>query len=172
VLTLLRAAAASAAAAVLVVGVLAPPSSAAPVVHVSGAGPIAQDDDCTDDPPYLDDNAPAGVPPLLFSGDLEGCYYVDEADTRVTAAGGGRFRLVERGTETFIGTLFGDPATFRTKYVFLAWFQGNPLENPDAKQLSGSCHHPLIEGGTGALHFTDDVDAGLIHYRGVLRLTP
>ena len=169
--TWLRAAVAAAAAAFLVVGVLAPTSAAAPVVHVSGSGPIAGGDQCTTDPPYFEDNAPAGVPPLLFSGDLEGCYYVDQAETRVTEAGGGRYRLVERGTETFIGTLHGEPATFRTQYVFLAWFQGNPLEDPDAQQLSGGCHHPLIEGGTGALHFTDDVVNKIIHHRGVLRLT-
>jgi hypothetical protein len=124
-----------------------------------------------DRPPYFEDNAPAGVPPLLFSGDLEGCYYVDEAETRVTKAGGGKYRLVERGEETFIGTLFGDEVSFRTSYVFIAEFQGNPLEDPDATQLSGFCHHPLIEGGTGALHFTDDVVNKIIHYRGVLRLT-
>jgi hypothetical protein len=169
--TWLRASGATSAAAVLVVGALAPTSAAAGVVKVSGSGSVAQDDECTDDEGYETDNAPAGVPPLLFGGDLEGCYYVDEADTAVTEAGGGRFRLVERGTETFVGTLRGQDARFRTQYVFLAWFQGNPLEDPDATQLSGGCHHPLIEGGTGALHFTDDVEAGLIHYRGVLRLT-
>lgn len=168
---LLRATVAIPLAAILTIGVLALPSAAKPTT-VSATGAVAEGNECTDDPGYGTGNAPAGVPPLhFFDGNLQGCYYVDEADTRVVAAGGGRFRLVERGTETFIGTLNGVDVTFRTSYVFLAWFQGNPLTDPDAQQLSGSCHHPLIEGGHGALHFVDDVDAGLIHARGVINLS-
>lgn len=166
---LLRTTAATASAAFLTLGVLALPSAAEPTT-VSATARVATGTECTD-PPYDENNAPAGPPPLLFfEGNLLGCYYVDEADTRVIAAGGGRYRLVERGVETFIGTLNGEPVEFRTSYVFLAWFLGNPLEDPDAQQLSGGCHHPLIEGGHGALHFTDDVDAGLIHARGVINL--
>lgn len=167
---MLRAAFATALAATFTIGVLALPS-AANTTEVSATGRPAAGDECTSDPQYGTDNAPAGVPPLLyFEGNLLGCYYVDEADTRVTAAGGGRFRLVEKGTETFIGTLDGEQVTFRTSYVFLAWFHGNPLEDPDAQQLSGGCHHPLIEGGHGVLHFVDDVENGLIHARGVINL--
>ena len=156
--------------AVLVVVGFAPSSTAAEAVRVSGSGAPAADDECVTDQGYGEANAPAGVPPLSFDeGDLIGCYYVDTADTRVTATGGGRYRLVEQGTETFIGTFDGDPVTFRTSYVFLAWFLGDPSDG--GTQLSGGCHHPLIEGGTGALHFTDDVENGLIRYRGVINLS-
>jgi hypothetical protein len=166
---LLRVTGATAVAALLTIGVLALPSEAKPT-EVSATARVAVGDECSD-PPYEEENAPAGLPPLLyFDGNLLGCYYVDEADTRVIAAGAGRYRLVERGVETFIGTLDGQQVTFRTSYVFLAWFLGNPLVDPDAQQLSGGCHHPLIEGGHGALHFTDDVDTGLIHARGVINL--
>jgi hypothetical protein len=175
--TWLRAAVAAVAAAVLVVGVLAPASAAAPpkdlpqVVHVSGFGPAAGEGECTDGD-YAENNAPAGIPPLIFTGGLEGCYYTDTSDPRVTAIGGGRFRLVDRGTETFVGEvpeLGEDIITFRSSFVIIAEFQGNPLDDADATLLSGFCHHPLIEGGKGVLHFVDDVDTGLIHYRGVLR---
>ena len=167
---MLRAAFATALVATLAIGVQAIPSAANPT-EVSATSRPAAGDECTNDPGYGTDNAPAGVPPLFFfEGNLLGCYYVDEADTRVTAAGGGRFRLVEHGTETFIGTLDGEQVTFRTSYVFLAWFQGNPLEDLNAQQLSGGCHHPLIEGGHGALHFMDDVENGLIHARGMINL--
>jgi len=175
--TRLRAAVVTAATAFLVVGVLAPTSAAAPpedlpqVVHVSGSGPAAGEGECTDGD-YAHNNAPAGIPPLIFTGGLEGCYYTDTSDPHVTAVGGGRFRLVDRGTETFIGMvpeLGKDIITFRSSFVIIAEFQGNPLDDPDAMLISGFCHHPLIEGGKGVLHFVDDVDTGLIHYRGVLR---
>ena len=93
---LLRAAFAMALAATFTIGVLALPS-AANTTEVSATGRPAAGDECTSDPQYGIDNAPAGVPPLLyFEGNLLGCYYVDEADTRVIAAGAGRYRLVER----------------------------------------------------------------------------
>jgi hypothetical protein len=170
--TWLRATLAAAAAAVLVVGGLATTAAATGTVHVSGSGPVAQGDECTDDEGYGEDNAPAGVAPLHFNeGDLLGCYYTDTSDPRVNAVGGGRFRLVDRGTETFIGELHGDAVSFRTSFVIIALFQGHPLEDPNAALLSGFCHHPLIEGGTGVLHFADNVETGLIHYQGAIRLT-
>jgi hypothetical protein len=175
--TYLRAAVVTAAAAFLVVGVLAPTSAAAPpkdlpqVVHVSGSGPAAGEGECKDGD-YAGDNAPAGIPPLLFSGGLEGCYYTDTSNPRVTPIGHDRYRLVDRGTETFIGTVRGkrESVTFRSSFVIIAEFQGNPLDDPGATLISGFCHHPLIEGGKGVLHFVDNVDTGFVHYRGVLRL--
>jgi hypothetical protein len=163
---------AAAAAAVLVVGGLLPTAGATGAVQVSGSGPVATGDQCTSDDGYGEKNAPAGVAPLFFDeGDLLGCYYTDTSDPRVSAVGGGRFRLVDRGTETFVGTLRGDEVRFRSSFVIIAEFQGNPLEDPGASLISGFCHHPLIEGGKGVLHFVDDVDTGLIHYRGAIRLT-
>jgi hypothetical protein len=169
--TWLRATLAVTAAAVLVGG-LVPTAGAAGAVQVSGSGPVATGDQCTTDEGYGKDNAPAGIAPLFFDeGDLLGCYYTDTSDPHVNRVGGNRFRLVDRGTETFVGTLRGVDVRFRSSFVIIAEFQGNPLEDPGAVLLSGFCHHPLIEGGKGVLHFVDNVDTGRIHYRGAIRLS-
>jgi hypothetical protein len=137
-------------------------------LHVTGFGPVASGAECTSDAPYFADNAPAGVAPLRFSGDLDGCYYTDTSDPFVVPAGQGRYRLIDRGAETFVGTVRGEPTRFRSSYVVIALFEGNPLEDPSAVLLEGGCVHPLIDGGHGVLRFVDDVSTGLVHYSGVL----
>lgn len=89
------------------------------------------------------DNAPAGVLQLLFDGDLQGCYYTDTSDPRVIPAGDGRYRLIDRGEETFIGTRDGAPVTFRTRYVVKGLFQGDPLATPPRSSSRGLHPRPL-----------------------------
>ena len=80
---------------------------------------------------------------------------------------------METGRETFVGTMNGEYGTFDTNFRFSAKFDNCPgFEG----QIFGRCQHPVaagsgtgvFEGLEGRLDFQDDVEAGIVYYRGHL----
>jgi len=108
-------------------------------------------------------------PPLVMTGDLNGCWYTDSFTGQSRPSG----TYQETGTETFIGCLAGGTTcgTFGTTYQFHAKFA------PDGSEIFGRCQHPIVSGSgteglkgvSGRVDFKDDVDAGLFNYRGHLK---
>jgi hypothetical protein len=106
--------------------------------------------------------------PLVMTGDLNGCWYTDSFTGRSHPSG----TYQETGTETFVGCLADGTTcgTFGTTYRFEAKFA------PDGSEIFGRCQHPIVsgsgtdgfEGVSGRVDFKDDVDAGLLLYRGHL----
>jgi hypothetical protein len=108
-------------------------------------------------------------PPVVMTGDLNGCWYTDSFTG--TSQPSGTYQ--ETGTETFVGCLADGTTcgTFGTTYRFEAKFA------PDGSEIFGRCQHPIVsgsgtegfEGVSGRVDFKDDVDAGLLRYRGYLK---
>ena len=108
-------------------------------------------------------------PPSVMTGDLNGCWYTDSFTGRSHPSG----TYQETGTETFVGCLADGTTcgTFGTTYRFEAKFA------PDGSEIFGRCQHPIVsgsgtegfEGVSGRVDFKDDVDAGLLRYRGYLK---
>jgi hypothetical protein len=120
---------------------------------------------------------PAGytlVPPIVMTGDLEGCWYTKVVTSKDNGSPSGVYQ--ERGEEIFVGTLDGDATgTFATTYKFTSKW------DPDVStgsEVHGRCEHPIVAGsGTGAfagvtgrVDFKDDVATGCFLYRGHLAL--
>ena len=115
---------------------------------------------------------PGGVasdyPPLVMTGDLDGCLYTDILTTDSSPSGTYR----ETGTELFVAS--DGVSTFATTYRFEAKYE-------DVDTLSGEifgrCQHPIVEGSgkgifegvSGQLFFKDEVESGTFLYRGHLR---
>src|SRR3954470_10173837 len=80
-------------------------------------------------------------PPLVVSGDLDGCWYTHIEFVKVTNSG----VYLETGRELFVGSVDGGPlGTFTTTYRFEAKYA------PDGSEIIGRCQHPLVAGsGTG-----------------------
>ena len=107
-------------------------------------------------------------PPSVMTGDLNGCWYTDSFTGRSHPSG----TYQETGTETFVGCLADGTTcgTFGTTYRFEGKFA------PDGSEIFGRCQHPIVsgsgtegfEGVSGRVDFKDDVDAGLLRYRGHL----
>jgi hypothetical protein len=107
-------------------------------------------------------------PPTVMTGDLNGCWYVDSFTGRSHPSG----TYQETGTETFVGCLADGTTcgTFGTTYQFEGKFA------PDGSEIFGRCQHPIVSGSgtegfagvSGRVDFKDDVDAGLLLYRGHL----
>jgi hypothetical protein len=107
-----------------------------------------------------------------MTGDLEGCHYTF-IETSICSPGGG---YNETGHEVFVGTLDGQPGTFRTTYRFTAKLK----DCSAAGEIAGRCQHPLVEGSgtgvfeglTGRLDMRDIVEPGVggvaFPYRGHL----
>jgi hypothetical protein len=108
-------------------------------------------------------------PPMVMTGDLNGCWYLDSFTG--TSHPSGTYQ--ETGTETFIGCLADGTTcgTFGTTYRFEAKYA------PDGSEIFGRCQHPIVsgsgtegfEGVSGRVDFKDDVDAGVFRYRGHLK---
>lgn len=108
-------------------------------------------------------------PPVVMTGDLNGCWYTDSFTG--TSHPSGTYQ--ETGTETFVGCLADGTTcgTFGTTYRFEGKFA------PDGSEIFGRCQHPIVsgsgtegfEGVSGRVDFKDDVDAGLLRYRGYLK---
>ena len=108
-------------------------------------------------------------PPILMTGDLNGCWYTDSFTGSSHPSG----TYQETGTETFVGCLADGTTcgTFGTTYRFEGKFA------PDGSEIFGRCQHPIVsgsgtegfEGVSGRVDFKDDVDAGLLRYRGHLK---
>jgi hypothetical protein len=129
------------------------------------------------DPGGTCDPGPAGytlVPPIVMTGDLEGCWYTKVVTSKDNGSPSGVYQ--ERGEEIFVGTLDGDATgTFATTYKFTSKW------DPDVStgsEVHGRCEHPIVAGsGTGAfagvtgrVDFKDDVATGCFLYRGHLAL--
>jgi hypothetical protein len=97
---------------------------------------------------------------LVLVGDLDGCWYTDDAVATVTPSG----VVNEGGAETFVGTWMGESITFTTVYKFTAKFDAA------GNEIHGRCQHPIVGGDVdGRVDFKDDVDTGIFDYRGHLR---
>lgn len=137
-----------------VVGIGNAADAGGPVTQISGSATLAGGDGagaCGGETSLLT---------LVLEGDLEGCWYTDEAVATVTPSG----VVNERGTETFVGTWMGEPITFTTVYKFTAKFDAA------GNEIHGRCQHPIVGGDVdGRVDFKDDVDTGIFYYRGHLR---
>jgi len=113
-------------------------------------------------------------PPLVMTGDLEGCWYTRVETSKDLGAPSGVY--MEGGSEVFVGTLNDGPeGVFATAYKFESkWV-------PDVStgtEVHGRCQHPVLAGSgtedfrgvTGRVDFKDDVATGLYYYRGHLAL--
>jgi len=108
-------------------------------------------------------------PPMVMSGDLNGCWYLDSFSG--TSHPSGTYQ--ETGAETFIGCLADGTTcgTFSTTYRFEAKYA------PDGSEIFGRCQHPIVSGSgtagfqgvSGRVDFKDDLDAKVFRYRGHLK---
>lgn len=119
-------------------GAFAPPASAG-VVQVRGNATYGTPDDCAPLPPeYVEYTS---YPPLLLTGDLDGCLWTLVETSKPTPSG----VVLETGREVFVGTLAdGAEGTFATTYRFEAKF------DTAGQEIHGRCQHPIVAGsGTG-----------------------
>lgn len=135
-------------------------------IPISGVGFYAETDEC-DYPSQGADYA------LRMTGDLTGCLYAFVDDFKCADG-----NYVEKGRELFVGTYKGHPGTFRTTYIFKGKYEGcNKDGSPAGAEISGGCHHPIIEGSgdgvftgvTGFIDFVDNVETGDFPYTGHLK---
>jgi hypothetical protein len=118
---------------------------------------------CPDPPPGV----ASDYPPLVMTGDLDGCLYTDILTTESSPSGTYR----ETGTELFVAS--DGVSTFETTYRFEGKYE---VADP-ATEIFGRCQHPIVEGSgtgiyegvSGILLFKDDIKAGNFPYRGHLR---
>jgi hypothetical protein len=135
-------------------------ASGAGNIQISGEGVFDADGECTEIP---------SVFTMRLEGDLVGCLYTHEYEVVQDTPSG---VYSERGTERFIGCLADGTTcgTFDTTYKFTAKYA------PDGSQLHGRCQHPItfgtgdFAGIKGRLDFKDDVQTGIAHYRGHIKL--
>ena len=90
---------------------------------------------------------PAGVA-LLFSGDMEGCWYItgfDDTNTVVDQQGNGVWKADGRiVSDTFIGTVHGEAVEMTFTGVAYAAFRGGLP--PSGVQITGGCTHDINPG--------------------------
>ncbi len=146
------------------VGLSAPASAATD--QISGVAFYDTTGECPPPPPEF-----ASYPPLVMTGDLEGCWYTNVETSKDNGAPSGVY--MESGQELFIGSLNGEAeGTFVTSYRFESKW------DPDVtgSEVHGRCQHPLVAGtddfagATGRVDFKDDVTTGLYYYRGHITL--
>jgi hypothetical protein len=111
---------------------------------------------CVDDP--------ASLGTYTVSGDLTGCWYVDELTITSESAAGG-FRAM--GREQFVGCLHSTTCgRFFTEYTFTA-------KVVDGTETHGRCHHPIVGGeggfeGVSGVISMHDLPNGCAWYTGHL----
>ena len=115
----------------------------------------------------------------LTEGNLRGCWYTLIEDTKYSPNEDAEpFVYQERGREVFIGELWdGDEkvgeGTFETTYKFT----GKYADVSFLEEIHGRCQHPLVNGtgtgvfenATGRVDFKDDVETGILNYRGHIK---
>ena len=152
-------------AALMTILLAAPAGANQGTTQIAGSA-VPGDASCTDAPDGFTDFA------LDLSGDLDGCWYIHVDDARYIP-GSGVYH--ETGRERFVGCFGGDVCgTFDTTYRFTAKFADPEL----TQEIHGRCQHPITEGtgtggfagSTGRVDFKDDVDTGIFHYRGHIRI--
>jgi hypothetical protein len=148
----------------------------APSPALAGGATQISGDAYFDDPPGRECALPppegvaSDYPPLVMTGDLNGCLYTDILTTESSPSGTYR----ETGTELFVSSDPEEPGTFRTTYRFEAKYED--VDNL-AGEIFGRCQHPIVEGSgkgvfegvSGILLFKDEVESGTFLYRGHLR---
>jgi hypothetical protein len=109
-------------------------------------------------------------PPIVLSGDLEGCWYTRIDTVKDNGAPSGVY--LETGREVFVGRLDDGPVgLFATTYRFESKW------DPDVStgsEVVGRCQHPIVAGSgtggfagvTGRINFKDVVADGSYEYRG------
>ena len=116
----------------------------------------------------------------LTSGNLRGCWYTLVEEYKFSPSDDAEPVVYqERGREVFIGELWdGDEkvgkGTFETTYKFTGKYADASL----VEEIHGRCQHPLVNGTgtgvfedyTGRVDFKDDVETGILSYRGHLKI--
>jgi hypothetical protein len=170
---------AAATAALLVVMVA--PVSAGGATQIGGTGGVHAVGEFTDDCPD-----PGGeysefiwITLKLETGNLQGCWYtLVEEYSFSPNADATPVVYHERGREVFVGDLYDDNGnwmgggTFETTYHFTGKFE----DASQAVEIHGRCQHPLAAGTgtgvfggmTGRVDFKDNVETGVLTYRGHL----
>ena len=95
----------------------------------------------------LDDAA--SVATYTVTGDLSGCWYIDEWTIRNETPSGS---IQASGTELFVGCLGTRCGSFWTTYTFT-------YKVVDGIEVHGRCHHPIVGG-----------DGGFAGVKGVLQM--
>lgn len=90
---------------------------------------------------------PAGLA-LVFSGDMDGCWYItgfDDTNTVIEQQGNGIWKGTGRLlTDRFVGTLHGHEVDIALTGVSYAFFRGGPP--PMGVQTAGGCIHDIDPG--------------------------
>lgn len=153
--------------------VVAPGLAGASSAQISGVGVFDMTGAvCAGPPAGYEDFV--SYPPIVLTGDLEGCWYTKVEVVRDNGAPSGVY--LETGQEVFVGRLHGGPeGQFTTTYRFES--QWDPDASTGAER-HGRCQHPVVSGSatggfdgvTGRLDFKDVVADGTYLYRGHLSL--
>lgn len=114
------------------------------------------------------------IPPMVMTGDLQGCWYTKVDPTSVIDfANGWHF---ERGWEVFF-----DHNRSKNRFETTYTFQGQ--YDPTGHEIQGQCQHPIINrtgrgglaGANGQLFFTDEIAANdadnRFPYQGYFRIS-
>ncbi len=149
----------------VLVGVVAAPAWAGGNVQISGEGvPGAWGAGGCD----AADHAGAHYV-IAMSGDLDGCIYGYVLSDTVLPNG----IIQDWSLEHFVGWYDGMYGSWQMNEHFTSKWDFDT-----GAQLWGRCQHPIVKGSgtgdfegiTGRLDFKDDVNAGVAHYRGHLKL--
>jgi hypothetical protein len=134
----------------------ASPASAASGTQVDGLLTPDTTQACTEDA--------ASVATYTVTGDLTGCWYIDEWTIDNETPSGS---IQASGTEMFSGWLDGRFGHFWTEYTFT-------YRVVDGVETHGRCHHPVVRGDgafagvSGVIHMYD-LPNGCAVYHGYLR---
>ena len=169
--------------AMALVSLVAPASAAEGTTQIGGTGAIhavsdgvnpAFTEECPEPDGYSEFNV---ITLKLDEGNLQGCWYTLVEEYKFSPnIDATPVVYQERGREVFVGGWYDDDGnlvgegTFETTYKFTAKFADASL----AVEIHGRCQHPIAEGtgtgvfdgATGRVDFKDDVDTGVLTYRG------
>ena len=103
------------------------------------------------------------VATYTVTGDLSGCWYIDEWTIRNETPSGS---IQASGTEMFSGRLGGRQGHFWTEYTFT-------YKVVDGVETHGRCHHPIVDGdgvfaGVKGVIQMHDLPNGCAEYHGYL----
>jgi hypothetical protein len=145
-------------AATVVVALAAAPVGARSQVQISGLLTPDTEGVCTE--------VAASVATYTVTGNLSGCWYIDEWTIRNETASGS---IQASGSEMFSGRLNGGPwGYFWTEYTFT-------YKVVDGVEVHGRCHHPIVRGegafaGVSGVLQMHDLPNGCAVYTGHLSL--
>ena len=147
-------------------------NTSATTTPVAGTAVFDTGTSCPPPPPGYGDFT--DYPPLVMSGDLQGCWYTNVERSWDLGQPTGLY--FEVGREVFVGRIKGGPVgTFSTVYSFESKW------DPDIKtghEVWGHCEHPIVPGSgtaglkgvTGYIGFVDIVTDGSYRYSGYVVL--